>query len=149
MLSNKKRGQILIEILVAIGMFALVMVGIIGLMSMTKNISNLSIERLVAQGYVQDGIEKIRSIRDYNLKNGDPAFNDFQNGSVQINTDGNRFFTVSATEDNSLTELNSQGFKRIVEITGSGDTRKIVVTVSWNDGNKEIKAMEYLTNWKP
>ncbi len=148
-MSNKK-GQTLIEVMVAIAIFVLVMVSIVSLISVGKNVGNLSIQKMMAENYVQEGMEKVRNIRDYNLKNSrDFGFNLYSGDGnyVVSNDDPIGSFKLDSGADQDLT----QGFKRIINVVregGNADILKVTVIVNWNDGTKKVEATEFLTNWK-
>lgn len=145
-MKNKlKKGQILIEILVAITIFAFLAVSIYSLMVMSRKTSRMSIQKMQAQNYVQEGIEKVRSIRDYNLKSGSVYDDGMDIGAykVELSADPNRFQLTSATDE----LISGTVFTRVIDIYNDGnDTITVTIIVKWD--NSEEKAVTYLTNWK-
>jgi type II secretory pathway pseudopilin PulG len=153
---KNNKGQILIEILVAVTIFAFLAVSIYGLISITRKTSRNSIQKMQAQNLVQEGIEMVRSIRDYNLHN--PGAYDAGLGTGdyvvrQMLADSNRFelFTPPPppTPPEESLIIGNNVFKRIIQIDNDPITQTLTVTVTvkWNNTSEE-KAVTYLTNWK-
>lgn len=139
-----RKGQTLIEVMVAIGIFVLVMVSIISLISVGKNVGNLSIQKMMAENYVQEGMEKVRNRRDYNLKNNQFFRAGIDDGSRRVESVGETFQVTSVGP-----EALSQGFTRDINIQPDGSNSILVtVSVTWGSG-KKVEAKEYLTNWSP
>lgn len=145
-----KKGQALVETVVAISILVLVMVSTVALISISKGIGNYSIEKMVADEYVQDGIEKVRNIRDTNIK----TSHDFvaagnllncNSDTCGINSSGQTFEMVASSQDTL-----DGGFTRTTIITPDNAANPQVLTVSvrvsW--GNRQVQAVEELTNWK-
>ena len=150
------KGQILIEILVAVTIFAFLAVSIYSLIGMSRKTSRMSIQKMQAQNLVQEGIEKVRSIRDYNLKNGleydantTPGIPAMNRGAYIVESDplNNNIFQLLSDSTGSGKDLGN-GFTRYIEIENDVGVLTVTVTVSWNNDASQEKAVTYLTNWK-
>lgn len=143
------KGQILIEILVAVTIFAFLAISIYGLIAVTRKTGRNSIQKMQAQNFVQEGIEKVRSIRDFNLKSGSDYDAGMNDGTYTVlpDADPNRFHLVSVLDTNN--ELGN-GFIRNITIDDDATTGIMTVTVevTWNNGASKEGAVTYLTNWK-
>jgi len=145
-------GQILIEILVAMGIFVLVLVSMMTVISTSQKIGNLSVRKMMAENFVQEGMEKVRNIRDYNLKHSDTRTSWLEDINVgnppyRVESKGETFEILSDLKDLG------DGFTRDIDIQfdptdPSNNTILVTVTVTWSSGTKKVEAKEFLTNWK-
>lgn len=118
-LSRVKNGSVLVELIVAMGLFMIVVPGILHLAT-TSYVGNLKNEdNLQALAYAREGIEASVSIRDYN-------WNNLSVGQHGL-SDSSGYWQFSGTED-------SRGkFTRSVEVSTIDNERKSVdLTVSWD-----------------
>jgi len=153
MLNKRKKrntGQSLIEVIIVVGIMTILYTSITNLNSYSIKIGTLNKQKIEAGGVAQQALERIRNIRDTNLKNG----YDFDK---DINT--NTSNKIVSYKDSSNLE---KGFKLVPgneEILGnfkrqttaekiSNEEIKITATVKWANDKKEIKISNYLTNWK-
>jgi len=153
MLNKRKKrntGQSLIEVIIVVGIMTILYTSITNLNSYSIKIGTLNKQKIEAGGVAQQALERIRNIRDTNLKNG----YDFDK-DINTNTSNK---IVSYKDSSNL----KKGFKLVPgneEILGnfkrqttaekiSDEEIKITVTVKWANDKKEIKISNYLTNWK-
>lgn len=134
-MSNYK-GQSLFEVIFAIGITALVLVGALSLSTTSVRNSNFSKNNSLATKYAQEGMEWIREQRDSSWSNltSHPGTSCISNppawgGSCTIAT----------------------GFSRNVTLTTiSADEINVIVRVTWQDGqgSHEVKSATTFTRWK-
>ncbi|PJA72698.1 hypothetical protein CO152_00030 [bacterium CG_4_9_14_3_um_filter_33_26] len=153
MLNKRKKrntGQSLIEVIIVVGIMTILYTSITNLNSYSIKIGTLNKQKIEAGGVAQQALERIRNIRDTNLKNG----YDFDK-DINTNTSNK---IVSYKDSSNL----KKGFKLVPgneEILGnfkrqttaekiSNEEIKITATVKWANDKKEIKISNYLTNWK-
>lgn len=122
------KGQSLIEAIAAIALVILVVTALVGLAVGALQTASVSRNRSHAVAYAQEGMEKVRASRDQN---------DWAT------------FTSGCQSPPGLPSL-PPPFDRLVTCTGSGNTRRITVRVSWTDalGNQSVDLDTYLTNWR-
>lgn len=133
--NKKNSGQSLIEVIVAVGMMALLLTAVLALISLSVKNSRLAKDRTKAVGLVQEGIELMRTYRD---KNWIALY------TATGNTCGlNKTWTVeedlidSCDSCDSLAENNSidDFFRRCVQVDADGGNQvNIQVVVSWQEG---------------
>jgi len=174
---NKNKGFTLLEMLVAIFVLSVGILGAYVAIQKSASISNYSYARLTAAYLAQEGIEIIRNIKDTNLLEGLLVSNDWHEGFAYIpylevqytdsqaeepilalcdspcEFDGMHFlqrrdsFYNYASYPDSITTP----FKRKVVLASSDwdSYIDIVSTVYWKDGDtiKEFKVWEKLYNW--
>jgi type II secretory pathway pseudopilin PulG len=141
---NKERGQSLIELMVALGIFILI-VGSLAIFILEGYVSGrLAQEKTVANFLAEEGLEAARSIRDNkwsSLKNG--------NYGLEISGDKNWVFS-GISED--LSSQFKQGATRTITIEDAGVCRKKITSrVGWEfTGNiyQDVELITYLTNWE-
>lgn len=148
---KNNKSLALIEVLLAVGALIIIVLAFVSFSKPAFLYSRTNLAKLQAREYVQDAMEKIRNIRDTNLKNGDDFNNGIQQGDVMV-TDcpppsaSGQAFCID--HDSSLETIGD--FHRYVKIDEVGnDTYKITVEVKWGDSfENSIKAVSYLTDWK-
>lgn len=133
-----KKASILIEIIVAIGLFMIVVPGVLYLAS-NSYIANLqSEENLQALAFAREGIEASASIRDYSWDN----LVDGQHGL----TGANGYWEFYGTEDTR------DKFTRTIQIsTIDSEKKNIDLTISWDTFaglNNSITLNTELSKWQ-
>lgn len=136
------KGQSLIELLVALGIFA-AMTAIVSSLLIAGFVPGLqSQENSMALSLAQEGLEAARSIRDND-------WDDLSEGSNGLALSDNHWIFQGSKEDISL-KLPEGERKIIVESAGS-DRKKVVSEITWKsflNQNKKIELKTYLTNWQ-
>ena len=152
------KGASVIEILIVIAIIVIALVTLLGVAAFSLSISISVKETTKANNLAQETIEAVRNFRDGTTWN--------TNGLGTLNI-GVSYFPQK-TADNPPKWLLTQGeetinsFKRkvvfsntqrdtndnIIESGGTNDpnTKKVTVTVSWQD--KKVEIVTYLTNWR-
>jgi Tfp pilus assembly protein PilV len=136
------KGQSLLELIVAIGIFSLVITGLTFFIFDSYLANRLSYDLTKADFLAEEGVEAVRSIRDNN-------FSDLTTGTHSLAISGGHWI-FQGIEENLSSQLN--GGKRVVSIEDIDSNRKkITSTVSWKfteNRPEEIKLVSYLTNWQ-
>ncbi|MFH1643260.1 MAG: prepilin-type N-terminal cleavage/methylation domain-containing protein [Patescibacteria group bacterium] len=134
--NNFKKGFTMIEMIIALSVFSIGIIGVFSLISVTaSSLDNIS-NQLIASYLAQEGMEIVRNIRDSN-------FLKINQGEAINWDDGLLSHTDSGLGADGL-------FDRTIEITEvSSDVRKVCVTVSWTEKGRiyEVKAEENIFNW--
>ena len=147
-LLSTNSGQSLFEVVVAVGLSALILVGIASLSSASVRNSGYSRNNAQATKYAQEALEWLRSQRDAGWNNLLDHSND--TGKVHcINTLPPSAWDVIVCQD----MISGTTFSRTVTLTtDSSDSNKIdaFVTVSWTDaqGTHNVKSQTRFTNWR-
>lgn len=135
-------GQSIIEATVSVGVVALIVVALVSVVTLSIRNAVFSKNKSLATKYVTEGLEAVRSIREKDWQELKTAA-DAGGTHGLINTSG--IWTFDSAFDTPAT-----GFTRKVEITGSGDSYQVVVTVSWTYGAKSFSSSSTtnFTLWK-
>lgn len=121
-MKDSSKGQTLLEVILAIGVAALVLIGLTRAVTVALRNAQFAKKQALATQYAQEGMEKVRAYRDQTdwtifTSNCDPGI-----GSPA-------------------------GFSRSVNCSVSGGDRvEVTVTVSWDSHKAEI--VSFLTKWK-
>lgn len=151
MVKRTKNGFGLIEIIMAIGIFAVVAsTGVLTVLH-SFNLNRLGEEETQAATYAEQGLEAVRSIRKLgwsNLINGDYGLSSTGNlwafsGTNNVSGKMTRVITVA--------DGNRDGNGNIVDVgTPDPDLKKVTSTVTWNFGpsrSDSVITTTYLTNF--
>lgn len=136
---NKKHlGQSLIEVVVAVGMMALLLTAVLALISLSVKNSRLAKDRTMAVGLAQQGVELMRTYREY------------LNWSTFLAKAGTNYdlpenWTVVTGLSNGCPTDNNiyDYYLRCVILTQSGGGEVAVqVTVSWVEGSQTYQTVQ-------
>jgi prepilin-type N-terminal cleavage/methylation domain-containing protein len=152
-LKAKKSGFSLIELLLAIAMFALFALGFGVVITRGMDVNVLADEGAVANQYASEGIEAVRSIKNQSFA---ALANTSATGVVQASS----VWTFSGTSNDfakyhrviKIEAVNRTG-GNIVTTGGTldPDTKKITSTVTWLNKSSRAETLTlstYLTNWR-
>lgn len=146
------KGSSIIEIIVAIGIFALVFptlsILVIGSFSSTLRDS----ERFQADMYLQQGFEALRSIRDYSYANITVGTHGLTKENGYWELSGNFDTNGQFTREILVEEVERDSDCAIVDSGGiiDNNSKKITATITWDleKGNTtSISTSQYLHNW--
>lgn len=150
---KNKKAFSLLEVMVAMLIISIGMIGVISLIVSNINLSNLSKNKLIAMNLAQEGIELVRNIRDENWLDGDDwqdgiindgsyivdysgessvndVPDDIDDNSAKLYLDGDGFYQHSVTADDTV-------FSRLIIITDDTATSTTVRSyVKWRQGDK-------------
>jgi len=133
------KGQTLIELVVAIGIFVITVGVLVFLVLSSYESGRLGSEITQADFFAQEGLEATRSIRDdnwQNLTNGDHGL---------LLSGGNWQFSGSS-------EALDGKFTRVLTVEEiDPDRKKITSNITWQfteNKSQEVKLVTYLTNWQ-
>jgi len=165
-LKQNKNGFTLIEVLAAIIVIIVGVVGVLALIQQTITYTALSSSRLVASYLAQEGIEIVRNIRDGNwleqrtnsaiswtdgLSAGDWEAD--YNDAVLSSYGAGRYLKIDGGFYNYESGDNTK-FKRkitiVQDIDGGNPRLKVLVLIEWQQIGKthQVTAQEYLYNWR-
>lgn len=137
---NKKNGQSLVEVVIAVAISILIIGGLLAAVTMALRSAKFAQNQATATKYAQEGMEAVRSIRDSNWS----SLN--TNGNYGLQYIGGWLFSGSS-------DTPATGFTRIVTIDDAvppdSNKKKITVTVSWSDAsgaNHQSRLTTYYTN---
>lgn len=163
------KGLSIIEILIVIAIIGFALVSILGLASLSLKTSTSIKEITQANTLAQEAMEVIRNFRDgtewdtnglRNYIETGATTSDFYHPELDNNFDPPKWILVEGeeiigdfTREVVFKKVSRDPLTQNIESTYSednddSDTRKVEATVSWKNGNKKIKLVTYLTNWK-
>ncbi len=139
------RGQSLFEVMVAIGLAAMILVAIVSVSTSSLSNSTATKDNAVANKYAQEGVEWARQRRDNSWNN---ITSPLLNGCLGKNT------TSNLPEYGNCSRLDNIYDRSIVVTFNDPPTNneaKVVVAVNWTEGSKNnsVVATTILSNWKP
>lgn len=141
--SNKmKKGQILLELLIAIGIFIISVSSLIFFVLDGYISGRLAREMTIANFLAEEGIEAARSIRDNN-------WDDLVAGNHGLAILNGNWVFQGAEED--VSDQLRGGIRQIQIEDIDSSRKKIISLVSWQFGEgipQEISLVTYLTKWK-
>jgi prepilin-type N-terminal cleavage/methylation domain-containing protein len=143
---DKKRGFSLLELMLAVAVFALGATVMISLLIDSNLSTRLSTEKTNSLFFAKEGIDATRTIRD----NGDWA--DLTAGNHGLdNSSGDWIFNGESDTIDSSLEVDDNKYTRVVNIENvSTSTKNISVIITWNLANRPATTTirTILTNWK-
>ena len=141
---NYEKGQFLIELIIAIGIFVIVASSLAFLIFSSYTVGRLSSEVTQANLLAEEGLEAARSIRDN-------SWNDLILGDYGLDNSTGYWKFLGASE------IIDGKFTRITEVTEidpdnpDPDRKKVTSKVTWQFTEarpQEVKLVTYLTNWQ-
>lgn len=137
---SKKKGQTIIEMLVAVGIIVVALTALVAATITAVRNAKFSQNTALATKFAQEGMEATRSIRDR-------SWTELQNGNHGLSWD------VTQWSFSGFSDTPALGFTRVVNVADSGSDKKLITTtVSWTDssgtGTHESKQVSYLTKWR-
>lgn len=140
-----KKGQSLIELLIAVGIFA-ISVSILVFFILDSYVSDrLGREITIANFLAQEGIEAVKSIRDYDW---DQLISG--NHGLVISETENVWTLTSPPAGTDVSEFLKEGERIIIIEDVGADRKKITSKISWQFGEgrtQEVELATHLTNW--
>lgn len=135
-LQNKNSGQSLIEIIVAVGVMALLLTSVLSLISLSVKNSRLAKDRTKAAGWAQEGVELMRTYRDLSWT----GLAEKSGGNYDLAKN----WTVEANWSICTGQKNIDDFfKRCVAIQAEGaDKVNIEAVVSWQEGSQTYQTVQ-------
>jgi len=139
------KGQSLVEMVVAVGAMSLLLVALLSLMSLSLRNSRLAKDRSQAVALAQEGVELMRSYRDYDWS------------ELLVLADGTNYnLPDNWVVEDGLAEVCANErqinnfFWRCVELTENSGQVEITVNVSWREGGQEFTTNQtgQLTLWE-
>lgn len=133
-----RKGQSLVEAIVAIGITLLVITGLVVLAVGAVRSATLAKNRSLAVQYAQEGMEALRSVRDRDF-DGVPT-----SGTNRLVWTGSEWSTLGGSE---TIGFYTRSFTSTAVAAGK---LKISMTVAWADsaGSHNLDLTTYLTDWQ-
>ena len=158
----------LIEVIVAISVMAIGVLGIYALVPRIVSISGANLNKFIASQLAREGIEIVRNIRDTNwLEQVSDSANPWNEGLTDCSTGCEADYNTPATEDPILTSYGqgrylkvdadgfynyengtSTKFKRKITITPGADMLNIKVEIIWHGKGSPFQVEENLYDWR-
>lgn len=138
---NYEKGQSLVELLVAMGVFVFVVSVIVFLILDVYLVDRASRERMIATFLVNEGLETVKSIRDNNWE-------DLTNGNHGLIISGGNWIFQGNQED--VSDQLREGTRKIIIESISSDRKKVISQVTWKlteARTQSVSLVTYLTNW--
>ena len=147
-LGDLSKGQSLFEVLFAIAIAAIILVGVVSLSSSGVRNSAFSRNKTLATRFAQETTEWIRRERDFT--NDWTAFSAHAGTHCFSSTPISSWAPGGCGSNISGTIFEREAVLTVSTTTVAGDTMDIFVTVSWEDaqGTHEVKTVTSLTNWR-
>lgn len=160
--NKSNKGILIVEILISITIIAIALVSLLSLAVFSLKISNLTEKTLQANNLSEEAVEAVRSFRDRTDWDVD-GLGDKPSGSgnpywPELDTLSNPFEwkltsgleTINGFTRKIILEQVSRSSGSIEDtynfVNNDPNTRKVIVTVSWDD--KEVEIITYFTNWR-
>ena len=149
---GRSRGFLLLEVLLALSIFAFMLLAFTGLYFYGEESAAISGRRARATMLAQEGLEAVRNIRDGYCNPHDVACNNANSTGFELLTDGDHGLALSENRwifsgISDTTDI----FTRKIQVTTVDSTHKgITSTVTWRQNlqrDGEIKLETVLTNW--
>ena len=149
-------GFTLIEILIAITVITLGIVGFYAAITRVASLTFSNSSRFVASRLAQEGIELVTNIRDTNWIKGTDWDSGLTNGDYRVQYDKDSLLTYSSVP----LKINSDGFYNYDSGSPTKFTRKITIThissvelkvkvqITWPGKGSPLEVEEHLYNWK-
>jgi prepilin-type N-terminal cleavage/methylation domain-containing protein len=170
----KNRGFTLIEMMIAIFVMVVGMMGVLSLLQRVIFSGSLSSSRLVAAYLAQEGLEIVRNVRDTNWLEARSAANDWDEGinlacggagfivdykhsygPSQIDPSfpcySGQYLNTDANGFYSYSSGTQTKFKRTIKVSSPDSAiRNVAVEVIWTDGGASysLSVQENLYNWR-
>ncbi len=134
-LLSKEKGQSLIEVLAALAVALVVILGLVRVTISSMTNARYAKNQSLATQYAQEAMEEARAYRDQNSWE---TFWSDKVPSTEGPTDIDTIFSKTVTYENAETSL------------GAEDRAEITATITWLDGVKthESELTSYLTKWE-
>ena len=161
--NKNQRGFGLVEMIIAIGIVGIGIVGTFSMISRFSEQSKIVRDSFVASYLAQEGIEIVKNIRDTNILNSrdwDSEIDcsagceaDFDDNSLSSWVSGKFLYLENTTGmykyiDSPSTSDIKTYYKRMITTVRSGDEIDIMITIYWEDKSiKSIMIRSKIYNW--
>ncbi|MBI2029446.1 hypothetical protein HYT02_03460 [Candidatus Gottesmanbacteria bacterium] len=139
-MGQNNSGQSIIEVIIAVGIVALVLVALVTAVTVSIKNSTFSKNKSIANKYINEGIEAVRSIRD-------TSWTTLYSESGQVN---GLLSSAGVWNFSGASDIPATGFTRTVDVScPNNQTCNITVTVTWISGgqNHSSSASTVFTKW--
>ncbi|HBK34534.1 MAG: hypothetical protein UU08_C0006G0019 [Candidatus Uhrbacteria bacterium GW2011_GWE2_40_58] len=153
-MQNMNRGQSLVEVILVVALFAVIAVSVITVLLSSIQMTKQGVEYVAAAGYIKEGIEAVRSIRDRDWA-------EVTNGTHGLTTTSGyyEFLGTANTIDTVYTRtITIEDVYRMGSLNGDiapsgvldANTKKVTINVTWDtleDKTQNIDSVFYVMNW--
>ncbi len=142
-LISKNDGMSLLEVLLAVAVFAVGIGTVAHLYLGSHYISIYSVEKNQALLLAREGIESVRSIKD-------DDFNNISDGDYKIEISENKWTLTVDEEGETVDDVFTRKIN-ISEVEGNNESWEVTVTVSWQSSRgeeSEVSLTEKMTAWR-
>ena len=143
---SQESGQTLLELVVAIGVVAIVITALVA--AVTASLRYSQATRLRSRGvkYAQEGLELARKLRDISTWD---VFQTYANGAGNWCLDESGVWTIDASGGECPLSA-SNNFWRAIHFAWTDPTMDVTVTVNWGERNvpSTVVLKTYFTHWK-
>jgi type II secretory pathway pseudopilin PulG len=152
---TSQRGSLLVEVIIVTVIFGIIGTGLLATLASSSISAKQGAEYVVASGYIKEGIEAVRSLRDQDwalVTNGTHGLTT-TNGYYEFNgtsdtLDGGTYTRTITVED----VYRNGSLSGDIDVSGVLDdnTKRVTVNLAWDvlDGRPQnIDAVFYVTNW--
>lgn len=141
---TKRKGLSLIELLIAVGVISVILVGITAVATRSVNIQTYSKEQAQATKLAEEQIERVRAFRD---RNGFSALTCASQCSIQSNLSRS---TTTLTVSNFTIWFTVRQPGVCPTRAGFTQMREVVATVQWTDrrGTHQARKTECFSDWR-
>jgi type II secretory pathway pseudopilin PulG len=153
-----KKGQLLIESLVAISVLIIGFLGIFGLLSRSLSLNNVISSQYIASNLAAEGIEVVKNLIDANFIQNLPWNSGITDGSygvsfnsTSLNDLQDQFLNLTPNNLYSYEAGQPTPYKRDIVIVNKGDEIQVNSIVTWQirGGSYSITLEDHFFNWRP
>lgn len=151
-LPSNKQGFSILEAIIAIALFMLVATAVVGIFVVGSQGSKQGIEYVVAAGYLQEGTEAVRSIRNRDFAEITAGTYGLDTGSGYYEFDGTSDVLDEYTRTITIEDVERDGSNNIVASGGTDDpnTKRVTVNITWETltgKNQNVDHVFYIHNF--
>ncbi len=145
-MKETQKGQTLIEVVVAMGILIMILLGLLSAVTAALSGTLTARDKSLANKYVLQGMEAVRSIRDR-------SWTEILNASST--PDHGLQYVGGQWTFNSISDPPATGFTRVVNLKNmdatDNDEIQVRITVSWQKGAQILSSSSgtTFTKWKP
>lgn len=153
-------GFVFIEILIAVALFSIAFIVLLGIGSLTLNVSSSMQKQTQADSLIKEEFEALRNFRDGTTwaTNGLGIVDTGSSNPYHLVNSSNKWTLVSGVETSGIftrqvvfDKVSRDPGTQNIESTynslhDDADTRMVTITVAWP--GKSTQTVSYLTNWK-
>lgn len=146
MIHTNQNGQIIVEVLFAVGIVAMCLIALTSISSTAINNGIYAKNAQLANRYAQEGLEVARRLRDRSA-----GWNSFYTTYTNDRclAGDNSFSSCNCSVSNPASNIDNFFFRCLTFTNDTAERKKITAKVSWADGSNRhtVEAVTFLTKW--